>query len=281
LQKTLANPKFQDKWNEVQARQHDRLINFAAKYQGDDKISLNEIFNQLTAQLKDTKLAFLSGKKLPAQIGDITVVTAGWLPVFHNVVTHIDAWRVISISVLVVCLALAVWLSRNRRRTIYMFSLFTAVFMLVTLLALRVLREKVADSADPQYAEGVRHAVQIIFHSLLLQTVTIMLAALLIAIIAWTSGNSRRAKTLKNQISLIFSGRLHDSVFGKSSNRFVLWVQRHKRLLEWAMVVILGAVMLIVRLTLQSLLIYSLLLVILILGIEVIGGQASPRRSAK
>ncbi len=278
LQKSLANPKFQEKWNQVQARQHDRLINFAANYSGDDKISINEIFNQLTSNLKDTKLSFLAGKQLPPKYGDITVVQASWLPIFHNVVTHIDAWRTIALSLLAVCLAIAIWLSRNRRRIIYMFSLFAGIFMFITLIALRAIRERVADNTDPQYSEGVRHALQIVFHSLVLQTVTILAAAIILGLIAWLSGNSRGAKAVKNQVSLLFSGKLHDSIFGSSSNKFVNWVQSNKRVLEWASVGVLTLLMLVVRLTLKSLLIYVLLLLISILAIEVVGGQPSQKR---
>lgn len=276
LQKLLANPKFQDKWNEVQARQHDRLINFAAKYKGDDKISINEIINQLTAQLKDTKLSFLAGKQLPSKYGDITVVQASWLPIFHNVVTHIDAWRTIAVSLLVVFLALAIWLSRNRRRTVYLFSTFAAIFMFVTLIALRAIRERIADKVDPQYSEGVRHALQIVFHSLVIQTITLLIAAIVLGLIAWISGNSRRAKALKGRVSLLFSGKLHDSIFGSTSNKFVIWVQSNKRTLQWTAVAVLTLVMLLVRLTLQSLIVYVLLLLISVLAIEVVGGDSKP-----
>lgn len=270
----LSKPSFQDKWNQVQARQHQRLIDFATNYKGDDKISINEIFNQLTQSLKDTKLAFLAGKQLPPKVGEITVVSAPWLPVFHNVVTNIDTWRLLSIILLVLCVAGAVWLSRNRRRTIYIFSLGSAAFMAVTLIGLHVIRDRVLSQVDPQYVEGVRHIIQIVFHSLVIQTVTILLAALLVALIAWVSGNSKGARAIKKQTSLLFSGKLHTKLLGSSENKLVLWVASNKRLVQWGAVALLTLVMLLVRLTMKSLLIYALLILLAVLVVEVIGGES-------
>ncbi len=273
LEKVLAKPSFQQKWNDVLARQHQRLINVATKYQGDGTISLNDVYNRLASNLKDTKLSFLSSKQLPSNIGEVTVVSAPWLPAFHNVVTHIDTWRIISVIAMVVFVALAAWLSRNRRRTIYIFSIAAASFMAGTLVALRVIRETVADKTDPQYTEAVRHVMQIVFHSLVLQTATIMAAAILVALIAWISGNSRRAKSLKKHISLLFSGKLHAALFGPKGNRFTHWVAANRRGLQWAVLIVLTLILLIARLTLGSLLAYVLLLVALILAIEVIAGS--------
>ncbi len=276
LQSALAKQSFQDKWNQVQARQHDRLINFAAKYKGDDKISVNEIFNQLTQSLKDTKLSFLAGKELPPKVGEVTVVNSAYLPLFHNVVTNIDTWRLISIILLVLLLAGAIWLSRNRRRTVYIFSLASAAFMAATLVALHVIRDRVLSQVDPQYVEGVRHTIQIVFHSLVIQTLTILLAALLVAVIAWVTGNSRGAKTIKKQTSLLFAGKLHTKVFGSTNNKLVGWIADNKRLVQWGAVGVLTLVMLLVRLTIKSLIIYALIMLLAILLVEFIAGETKP-----
>lgn len=277
LQSVLAKPSFQDKWNQIQARQHDRLISFATKYEGDDKISINEIFTQLADSLKDTKLSFLAGKQLPSKVGDITVVNATWLPVFHNIVTNIDTWRLVSVILLVVAVGGAVWLSQRRRRTLYIFSWAAAGFMAATLVALHVIRDRTTSKVDPQYAEGVRHAIQIVFHSLVIQTTTILLAALLVGFIAWISGTSRGAMAVKNNTALLLAGKLHSRLFGASDNKFIMWLSANKRLVQWSSVAVLTVVMLLVRLTLKTLLIYALLLLLIILLIEVIAGQTEPK----
>jgi hypothetical protein len=275
MQKTLAKPAFQEKWNGVLANQHERIVNFAAKHNGDGTISLNDVYNQLGASLKDTKLSFLSNKKLPDKIGAVTVVSAPWLPAFHNLVTNIDTWRLLTVTFFVLCLALAVWLSKNRRKTIYTFSILASVFMLISLVALRVTRETIAQKADPQYAEGVRNALQIFFHPLVLQTATIFFAFVLVSAIAWISSPSKSAAALRNQIGLLFSGKLHTRLFGDTSNRYVNWINHNKHILEWGVVAAVAIIMLLIRLTLKSLILYAFLMLILVLTIEIIGGQTS------
>jgi hypothetical protein len=275
LQKVLANPSFQTKWNTALATQHDRLVSFASQYQGDGDISLNNIYQQLSASLGATKLSFLANKQLPPRVGDITVVNATWLPTFHKVVTHIDTWRFLAISLMVISLAAAMWLSAERRRTLYVFSLFSALMMATTLVALHLIKGRIVDSADPQYAAGVARVVQIVFHSLVTQTVTLMAAVLAVGAIAWvSSGPSANAAALKRQVALLFNGKLHEQIFAED-NEFTIWVSNHKNLVQWGIVAVLTLVMLIVHLTLMSLFIYLLLMVVLILAVNVIAGQAT------
>jgi hypothetical protein len=276
LQTALAKPTLQQKWNDALTRQHERIIDFATKYKGDGTISLNDVYNQLSATLSTTKLSFLANKKLPSKVGTITLVNATWLPTFHKVVTKIDTWRLLTVLLFVLTLVAGVWLARNRRKALYIFSVFASISMLATLIAQRVVRETVAGKVDPQYAEGVRHALQIFFHPFVLQTATIFVALLLIAFITWVSGSSGGALALKNQIALLFSGKLHTKLF-KEENTVVSWVQKNKRVLEWLSVGVVAALMLIQRLTLKGLLLYSLLLFVLILAIEVVGGQAEKK----
>jgi hypothetical protein len=272
FQKALANPSLQDKWNTTMATQHDRLITFASKYQGDGSISLNDIYNQLSASLSSTKLAFLAGKKLPPKIGSITLINAAWLPAFHNIVVNIDTWRLLTVITLVVTVTAAVWLSRNRRRTVYTFSIISAVMMLITLIALHIVKARIVGKIDPQYAEGVKSGLQIVFSSLTAQTITLMAAVLFVGAVAWVSSPSTQASAVKEQIYLLFSGKLHRRIFAEE-NGFTAWVKKNKRLLEWLVVAIIGGIMLLVRLSLVGLFGYILAMLILILVIEVIGGQ--------
>lgn len=272
FQNVLAKPSFQEKWNQVQARQHERLINFSTKYEGDDKISINEVYTQLSSNLKDTKLAFLADKSLPPKIGEVTVINATWLPVFHNVVTNIDTWRLLAVILLVASIAGAVMLSRHRRRTIYTFSLISASAMAATLVALHVVSNTIVNKAEDQYAEGVRRVLQIVFHSLVIQTITIMAGVVLVGLIAWISGPSRQAVKLRGLVQELFSGKLHSRLFA-TENKYTLWIRNNKRLIEWLIIGIIAAIMLLTRLTLLGLLLYGLLMLVLILIVELIGGQ--------
>lgn len=278
LQNALANPKLQDAWNNAQAQAHERLVTFAANYEGSGTITLNNFYEKVTASLSDTKLSFLADKSLPPDIGSITIVNATWLPTFHNIVTKIDTWRVLAILLLVLCVGLAVWLSKKRQTVIYTFGIATSVMMLMTLVSIRFTREAIASRADPQYEEGVRHAAQIILHPLVVQTSVIFFAGLLLVFIVWVSSQAKSALKFKDQIARLLTGRLHETMLGKSSGKFVSWVQHYRRIIEWSIVGVLSLIMLLVRLTPKSLILYSVLLLILILVVEIIGFQKNPGR---
>lgn len=273
LTKALAQPALQNTWNQTLAKQHDRLVTTAANYVGSGEISLQDVYNRLATNLSSTKLSFLAGKQLPANVGEVTLINASWLPVFHKVVTRIDTWRLLVVILLVVTVATAAWLSRHKRRTLYTFSLATAVMMAVTLIALHLVTGRMVGKVDPQYTEGVRHIVQIVSQSLVNQTATILTAALVVSAIVWVSGTSRWAERLKHSIDTLFGGRLHTRIFA-TENVFTHWVQSNKHLLQWGLVAIFAAVMLLVRLTLKGLIIYILSLAVTVLIIEILSGQS-------
>lgn len=275
LYKAVSSPRFVARWNKTSANWHDRIITYATDYEGNGEISLNDIYTQVSDELRDTKLSFLANKQLPAKVGDITVINATWLPTLHRVITKIDTWRLLTVLLLVVSLTGAVLLSRARRRTLYLFSFGTTVMMIATLIALNVAKESLASRVDAQYASGVRDAFQILTHSLVTQTFTIMSAALLVAFVSWISGQSKSALSVKNQGVYVLTGRIHESLLGQSTSGIVSWTQAHKRQLEWSVVAVLTAIMLLVHLTLKSLLFYGGLMLVLILVIETVGSTSN------
>jgi hypothetical protein len=146
------------------------------------------------------------------------------------------------------------------------------------LLALHVVKSTVIDKTDSQYSQGIAHILQIVFHSLVIQTVTILIAMLLVWLIAWISGPSRQALLIKNQVGLLFGGKLHQTIFAKE-NKYTAWVQKHKTLLQWLVVGTVAVIMLLVRLTILGLVLYLLLIVVLDLAIEVVSGSPLTKRS--
>lgn len=273
LKKALAAPKFQQTWNTVIAKQHERMIQFAKNYQGNGTISLNDIFQHLTAGLSDTKLSFLQGKQLPKNVGSVTVVNASWLPAFHALVTNISTWRLLSILGLVIFTALAIWLSRKKRHTVFYLSLFSVLGLFGSLVVLRLARQRLIDSVQQPYQAGVTSAIQIIAHSLLVQTFTIIAAVIILGTITWISGSSKSAIGTKRFIRNLFTDKLH-AIFFAEENAFTSWVGRYRQLLEWISFGLFILLMLTLRLTAKTLILLVVLLILVILLIEILGNQA-------
>jgi hypothetical protein len=220
----------------------------------------------------------LADKQLPAKVGQITVVDATWLPTAHKVVTHIDTWRTLAVVLFVVTLALAIWISRHKRRTLYLFSLLLALMMLATLIALRVTAGQIADNVDPQYADGARKAFQILISGLRTQTIVIFLIALVMSFVAWISGQSTSALAFKNQAVLVVTGKLHNTIFGEAENKVTSWAGRYKRLLEWIGVAIVALILLTTQLTVTTLVVWCLILLLYVVVVEIIASNPVGRR---
>jgi hypothetical protein len=274
LQETLSKPRLQDNFNTVLARQHKRLINFASSYTGNGDISLNDVFTNLTATLAGTKLGFLANKQLPPKVGDITLINVAWLPAFHKLVANIDTWRFLAILLLVVSLTAAVWLSQNRRRTIYLFSFTSVLMMLITLFVLNVASNSIVGKVDPQYSLGVEHVINIFTHPLIIQTLTIVAGLGVVAVVAWVSSSAYSASLVKQRLRLTLNMQLHRYIFHQD-NSYTMWVQHNKQLLEWSVVALVAVGMLLFRLTPLGLVIYVSLLLLLVMVIEIVGGQKS------
>jgi hypothetical protein len=280
LQKILANPKFQDKWNNTLAKSHDKFISTIEKNGSDGVININELYQQLSENLKNTKLSFLAGKPLPAKVGSIQVVSGSQITVLHKVITHIDLWRTLVVLLMLASVAAGIWLSKRRRKAVILLSFYSALGMFATLIGLRVAREIIAGKVNPSYSEAVRDTVQIFFHPLVIQTTTIMLAFAGIAFIAWVSGPSRRANFFKAKTSDLLSGKLHEAIFGQKETGLTLWLGKYKRYIEWTAIAIVALVALLVRLTPKVLLVCVIFILVLVLLIETLASKNGAQEAA-
>jgi hypothetical protein len=271
LKTVLARPQFQDRWNGLLTRSHERFIASVEKNGSDGAIDINELYQQLDDSLVGTKLGFLANRKLPGSVGKVQVVSGSGISTLHKVITHIDTWRLLALALFVVCGALSIFLSWNRRRGVLRLALFSAAALFVTLIALRVTREIIASKAQDQYVEAVRRIVQILFHSLATQTATILVALLVVAAVTWLAGPGRYAGVIRDRVQLLFAGKLHDALFGQRENAFTRWVGAHKHILEWCIVGVMAILLLVNRLTVKALITYLIVTLLLVLVVELLG----------
>jgi hypothetical protein len=150
--------------------------------------------------------------------------------------------------------------------------------MIVTLIILHFIKDNITSKVNPLYSEGVNSIIQIVSHSLVLQTLTIFFASLFIGFVAWISSPASLALKTRRQVNLLFNGNLHGRIFSQE-NKFTVWVQKYKRILQWFAVAAVAAIMLLVRLTLPGLILYGFIMLILVLTIEAIAGQESKLNS--
>lgn len=280
LNKVVASPKFQQVWINSQTKAHERFVKVATNYNGDGTIDLNDIYQYLSGELKSTPLSFLANKQLPSKVGTIQVAQVKWLPFAHKLVTKIDTWRILAITLLVITTAGAILLSQKRRRTTITLGLTYAGIMFLTLVSIRIGREISANEVASQYQTAVSHAYQIIAHQLVIQTFVIMLAGLLVAAIAWISGPSRSAQAITSRVNTLLAGHAHKALFSKE-NTATLWLGTHKRVIQWGYVAVLAAIMLFSRLTPLSLVLFAAAMLVGVLIVELLAApQKAPKKPA-
>lgn len=228
VQKILASDRFQQVWETSLSTAHERFITALENYEGDGTISITDVYNRLSERLDDTKLSFLANKTLPAKIGNITVVQADWLPTAHRIVSNIDTIRIITIGLFFGLLAVAVWLSNNRRRTLISIGYIVSGLSLLMLIFIRIARNAAVGQVDPQYQAAATEAWVLLAKPFALQLVSTILFGLAIVAVAWLGGKSKSALAVRNRADALFSGRLHQSIFNKGENKFSIWVGKHQ-----------------------------------------------------
>jgi hypothetical protein len=273
LAKILARPQFQARASEAITRAHDRYIATVKTHGSDGVLNVHELYDQISGSLQDTKLSFLAGRKLPAKVGNIQVASGPQIGVVSNIANHIDLWRTLAILLCLACAVGGIFLARRRRRAVVRLGILTAVFMFVTLLAIRVAREMLSGRVDAAYSEAIRQAYQIFARQLVMQTATLLLLALVVALVAWVSGPGRRAVAVRSRIADLLGGRAHAAMFGAHENSFTRWVGVHKRLIQWLVVAAVAVADLMIRLTPTVLGISLAVVIVLVLAIEMLAAK--------
>ena len=273
LQKTLASDKFQTLWVNVNVKAHDSLLALANSPSGQDGvIDVNELYQQLSNNVENTKLSFLANKKLPSKVGDITVLKSNKLHTLHVISTNINTLKYLSLALVVAFTALAAWLSKNRRRLVISAALLYTILMLLTLISIRLLVSIVASKAQPEYQAGVSSAANIILHPLVIQTRVVFLIGAVITLGAWLSGPYKSAIAVRSRLQMLLDGKVHQAIF-PSENSFTLWFGKHKKVLQWLSVLVVALVALFIHLTPLTVIVMALVALLLTLVVETLAAQ--------
>lgn len=266
--KIVASSQFQDIWQTVNARSHERLLNVVKNYQGDGTFDINDLYARLSERLQDSKLSFLANKTLPSNVGSITIISTPNLPKAHWIVVNLWWIRLLSIGLFVLLTVAAVWLAKNRRKTVARIGLLYAVLMLVTLLALRITKTIMVGKIAPDYQAAAIAAWDIILKSLLQQTAALLLAFIGVSFIAWVTGGGKQAKNLRERTTDLLNGRLHQALFKNKENKLTIWIGAYKRVI--GIIFLTGAALslLIIRLKPINIAVVAGVLLVLMLLLE-------------
>jgi hypothetical protein len=291
LTKVLTSPQFQAIWTATLTATHRQLVavlrgqNNAAISTSGGYIVLNTVplINQALGKVSGlasdlagkpvtlptitsadppkqavNKLSQALGVQLPANFGEITLVRSSDLATVRQAVKDFDGLTYILPLVTIAVIALCLWLSVNRRRTLLQLAVGVSLLMIVERRAVLHEQGVLASAAhNPQVAQGV---LGDLLHGFFVLTAWVLGVALIVLVIAVLCGPYRWAVALRSWVKRTW--RSIAGARGGDHRGVVAWTASHAAGLQLAGAVVAGILLLIVSVSWISFLIIGVLLAV-------------------
>lgn len=203
-----------------------------------------------------TKLSNALGVPLPSNFGQITLVKSSDLATVQKGVKAFDRLTLVLPLAAIVLIALSLWLSVNRRRTVLQLAVGVSLLMIVERRVVIHEQGVLASAAhNPQLAQSV---LGYLLHGFFVLTAWVLGVALVVLVIAVLSGPYRWAVAIRSRVQ-----RTGRSIAGASSGGrrgVVAWMASHAAGLQLTGAVVAGILLLFVPVSWLSFLIIGVLL---------------------
>ena len=211
-----------------------------------------------------SKLSGALGVPLPSNFGQITLVKSSDLAAVQRGVKAFDRLTLVLPLVAIAFIALSLWLSVNRRRTVLQLAVGVSLLMIVERRV--VIHEQGAlasASHNPQVAQSV---LGDLLHGFFVLSAWVLGVALVVLVIAVLSGPYRWAVALRSWVKR--TGRSIAGARGGDHRGVVGWMASHAAGLQLAGAVVAGILVLVVPVSWLSFLIIGVLLAAYEVGIQ-------------
>jgi hypothetical protein len=307
----FASDTFERLWLQVNQRAHQRVVAVLEgdtgnlQIEGDDvRMNLIPVINQVLAEVSEASPELLGrtvelptvtvddipqdaiarieaalGREVPDDFGQFTVFEAQRLEEVQDAVSLFDRLVVTAVMAAVLLLALALWVSPRRRRTLLQLMVGIALgVVLLRRVGLR-LEDDVVDLARPENQDAVKVVVGAFISSLLDATSWILAVAAAVIAIALLTGPYRWARALRRQIASIASGAgraVGAAVTRSRDERSAQWVGTHRDALQLGAIALAILVLLVADLSWLGLVLLALVLGASELAVSRIAGPDQP-----
>jgi hypothetical protein len=202
------------------------------------------------------KLSAALGVSLPSNFGQITLVRSSDLATVQRGVTAFDRLTLVLPLAAIVLIALSLWLSVNRRRTLLQLAVGVSLLMIVERRVVIHEQGALASAAhNPQVAQSV---LGDLLHGFFVLSAWVLGVALVVLVIAVLSGPYRWAVAFRSWVKR--TGRSIAGARSGDHRGVVGWVASHGAGLQLAAAVVAGILLLIVPVSWLSFLIIGVLL---------------------
>jgi hypothetical protein len=204
-----------------------------------------------------TKLSRALGVPLPSNFGQITLVRSSDLATVQKGVKAFDRLTLVLPLVTIALIALSLWLSVNRRRTVLQLAVGISLLMIVERRVVLHEQGALAGAAhNPQVAQSV---LGDLLHGFFVLTGWVLGVALVVLVLAVLTGPYRWAVAIRSWVKR--TGRtIMEARSGNRRGQVVTWMAAHAAGLQLAGAVAAGILLLIVPVSWLSFLIIGVLL---------------------
>ncbi len=219
-------------------------------------VTLPTITSPEVPQQQVTKLSKALGVPLPSNFGEITLVRSSDLATVRQAVKAFDGLTLVLPLVTIALIALCLWLSVNRRRTLLQLAAGVSLLMIAERRVVLHEQSVLASAAhNPQLALSV---LGDLLHGFFVLTAWILGVALVVLVIALLSGPYRWAAAIR--LAVQRAGRAIAGTRGGNRRGALAWIGSHAAGFQLAGAVVAGILLLIVSVSWLSFLIIGVLL---------------------
>jgi hypothetical protein len=216
------------------------------------------------------RLTQVLGIQLPADFGQITVLTTAQLEPVQTAAERFQRLVVLIVLLALVLLILAIVVSVNRRRTVVQLGIAVAAGLLVAAIAIRKIKDSVVDGLSSPAGRGAaREVFDSMIGSLRVLILWVVAIALLAALIAYLLG---RPSWLMKAIAW---GR-REGAARPGGSSLARWTAAHADALRIAGIVVAILLLLVIGFGWISFLVIAALLALYIWGVEALRRQGAP-----
>jgi hypothetical protein len=166
-------------------------------------LNLPEITNGEVPPGLESRIETALGTDLPADFSQITIYRADELNALQDAVASFKKYVVALVIGTVLTLALALWVSPWRRRTVLQFGVWLAVAVLAVAAILRAVRDQILEKIPVgPYREGVESAFRIIFTTLRERADQVIWFGIAVAVVAYLVGPGRLPRLLRRSVQM-------------------------------------------------------------------------------
>ena len=207
VQAVMRSDRFRDLWREAVIRAHGR---FVALVEGDDRepvqLDLRPTVERVDQSLEDRGIDLIDEATIE-EVGEVVALRRSQIDDLRETVDLAQRLAIALPIVALVLIAAAVALAPDRRRMLARAGVGIVVAMVVTAVALRIVRTAITDQIE---VDVRRQAVESLwgrlFETLFLQTAALIALGLVIALGAWLAGPARLAVRLRGRVRSLGGG---------------------------------------------------------------------------